>query len=90
MWQTVSSGDAHVEEAVKQLLPPCQIKCPIKEDIQRTNVLISLLPEDENSAREGVIQIGDYLYDKNPFFNICGSGVSKASIKLRNETMPTR
>lgn len=72
MWHTVSSGGAHVEQAIKQLLPPCQIKCPINEDIQRTNVLISLLPDDMDRAREGIIQIGDYLYEKNPFFNICG------------------
>jgi len=72
MWQTTSSGGAHVEEAIKQLLPPCQIRCPINEDIQRTNVLISLLPEDLEKARPGMIQIGDYLYQKNPFFNICG------------------
>ena len=44
MWKTESKGAARVEEAIKQLLPPCQIKCPINEDIQRTNVLISLLP----------------------------------------------
>ena len=42
MWSTGSSGESHVEDALKQLLPPCQIKCPINEDIQRTNVLISL------------------------------------------------
>jgi NADPH-dependent glutamate synthase beta subunit-like oxidoreductase/ferredoxin len=72
MWQTVTSGGAHVEEAMKQLLPPCQIKCPINEDIQRTNVLISLLPDDEEKAKPGIIQIGDYLFEKNPFFNICG------------------
>ena len=63
---------ARVEEAVKQFLPPCQIKCPINEDIQRTNVLISLLPDDLDSAREGIIQISDHLYERNPFFNICG------------------
>jgi len=72
MWKTSDSWGAHVEEAVKQMLPPCQVKCPINEDIQRTNVLISLLPEDIESAKEGIIQIGDYLYEKNPFFNICG------------------
>lgn len=72
MWQTTSASGAHVEEAVKQLLPPCQVKCPINEDIQRTNVLISLLPNDVNGARNGAIQIGDYIYTKNPFFNICG------------------
>ena len=72
MWNTESRGIARAEEAVKQFLPPCQIKCPINEDIQRTNVLISLLPEDSDKAREGIIQISDYLYNKNPFFNICG------------------
>jgi len=72
VWITEDKGVARVEEAVKQFLPPCQIKCPINEDIQRTNVLISLLPEDLDSAREGIIQISDHLYDKNPFFNICG------------------
>jgi len=72
MWKTTRDAGAHVEDAIKQMLPPCQIKCPINEDIQRTNVLISLLPEDVESAKEGIIQIGDYLYEKNPFFNICG------------------
>ena len=72
MWQSLSSGGAHVEEAIRQLLPPCQVKCPINEDIQRTNVLISLLPNNLSSAKQGIIQIGDYLYEKNPFFNICG------------------
>jgi len=34
--------------------------------------LISLLPEDPDLARDGIIQIGDYLYEKNPLFTICG------------------
>jgi len=72
MWKTVATGIAHIEAAVRQCLPPCQIRCPINEDIQRTNVLISLLPTDMRLAKEGIFQIGDYLYDKNPFFNICG------------------
>lgn len=72
MWKIDTSERASVEPAIRQLLPPCQVRCPINEDIQRTNVLISLLPEDERSAKAGIIQIGDYLYDKNPFFNICG------------------
>jgi NADPH-dependent glutamate synthase beta subunit-like oxidoreductase len=72
MWKTEAGGVAHVEMAVEQCLPPCQIKCPINEDIQRTNVLISLLPNDPDLARAGIMQICDYLYDQNPFFNICG------------------
>ena len=71
MWTTISTGVAEVEEAIKQLLPPCQIKCPVNEDIQRTNVLISLLPDDLETARQGILQISNYLYEKNPLFNIC-------------------
>ncbi len=72
MWNTVSKGAAAVERAVKQYLPPCQEQCPINEDIQRTNVLISLLPEDPSAAAPAILEIGDYLYDKNPLFPVCG------------------
>lgn len=72
MWKIQSAGASMVEEALRQYLPPCQVQCPINEDIQRTNVLISLLPESLDEARDGIIQIGDYLYEKNPFFAICG------------------
>jgi NADPH-dependent glutamate synthase beta subunit-like oxidoreductase len=72
MWKTLSTGGSGVEPAVKQFLPPCQVRCPINEDIQRTNVLISLLPEDPELATDGIVQIGDYLYEKNPFFPVCG------------------
>ena len=72
MWEAVNTGAAAAEEALKQYLPPCQMKCPINEDIQRTNVLISMLPLDPDEARLGVIQIGDYLYERNPLFSVCG------------------
>jgi NADPH-dependent glutamate synthase beta subunit-like oxidoreductase/NAD-dependent dihydropyrimidine dehydrogenase PreA subunit len=72
MWKTISTGATRVEPAIKQFLPPCQVRCPINEDIQRTNVLVSLLPEDPELATNGIIQIGDYLYERNPLFNICG------------------
>ncbi|HAR95839.1 MAG TPA: hypothetical protein DCR97_07745 [Deltaproteobacteria bacterium] len=72
MWQLRTDKDALVEAAVKQVLPPCQVKCPIRESIQRTNVMISMLPNDPEKAREGVVQIGDYLYERNPFFTVCG------------------
>jgi NADPH-dependent glutamate synthase beta subunit-like oxidoreductase/ferredoxin len=72
MWVTTCQGSAVVEAAIKQYLPPCQQRCPINEDIQRTNVLISMLPHDPKQAREGLIQIGDYLYENNPFFPVCG------------------
>ncbi len=72
MWKVVNTGSASAEEALKQYLPPCQMKCPINEDIQRTNVLISMLPLDPDEALQGIIEIGDYLYDRNPLFPVCG------------------
>ena len=72
MWRLRTDEQAQAEAAVQQILPPCQIRCPIKEPIQRTNVMISLLPNDPEKARDGVIQIGDFLYERNPFFTVCG------------------
>jgi NADPH-dependent glutamate synthase beta subunit-like oxidoreductase/coenzyme F420-reducing hydrogenase delta subunit len=61
-----------VEPALRQYLAPCQVRCPIHEDIQRTNVLISLLPLDPEKAKVKLLEIGDYIYDRNPFFTVCG------------------
>jgi len=84
MWKIECGGRTRVEQAVKQFLPPCQVQCPINEDIQRTNVLISMLPEDPGSAMEGVTQIGDYLYDKNPLFTVCGYSCILGGIACRH------
>lgn len=51
---------------------PCQISCPIGEDIQRTNLLLAYLPQDVKDAYNGVIRAGDEIYEKNPLFPICG------------------
>lgn len=59
------------EPAIVQHFPPCQLKCPIHEEIQRTNILIAMLPEDPILARPAILQIGDYLYEQNPFFTVC-------------------
>lgn len=87
MWKTEGKGTGHVEAAVKQLLPPCQIRCPINEDIQRTNVLISLLPEDPDQAREGIFQISEYLFERNPFFNVCGYICGLCELDCNYKTM---
>jgi len=68
--------EAKVEEAIdeatgKVCLPPCQIACPIGEDIQRTNAMISLLPLDAKEAYNQIIKIGDEIYEKNPLFTVC-------------------
>ncbi len=60
------------KEGAKIYLPPCQIKCPVGEDIQRTNAMLSLLSTNKDEAAKQVIKIGDQIYDKNPMFPICG------------------
>jgi NADPH-dependent glutamate synthase beta subunit-like oxidoreductase/ferredoxin len=73
----VEAKRKQVEEVVnkttgKTYLPPCQVACPIGEDIQRTNVMISLLPTDVKEAYNRIVEIGDEIYEKNPLFTICG------------------
>jgi len=67
---------AQVEEVIigdsgRIYLPPCQIACPVGEDIQRTHAMIALLPLDPEQARDQIIRIGDEIYEKNPLFTIC-------------------
>jgi NADPH-dependent glutamate synthase beta subunit-like oxidoreductase len=63
-----------IDEATgKAHLPPCQVRCPLKIDIQRNHVMISCLPLDEKEASSQILRIGDEVYDKNPLFPIlCG------------------
>ena len=72
MWNAINVGEKRVEPAIKQFLPPCQKQCPVNEDIQRTNVLISTAAGRSGAGKEGLIQIGDYLFENNPLFPICG------------------
>jgi len=61
------------EASGKAYLPPCQVRCPLKIDIQRNHVMISCLPLDEKAASSQILKIGDEVYDKNPLFPIlCG------------------
>lgn len=66
------SSDAHSVPARSHLLPPCEVRCPIHEEIQRSNILISLLPHDPETALSRIIEIGDALFQKNPLFTVCG------------------
>jgi NADPH-dependent glutamate synthase beta subunit-like oxidoreductase len=72
MAKELTNSNSRVEPAIAQFLSPCQVKCPLHEDIQRTNILISLLPEDPILAHPAILRIGDYLYEQNPFFTVCG------------------
>jgi NADPH-dependent glutamate synthase beta subunit-like oxidoreductase/NAD-dependent dihydropyrimidine dehydrogenase PreA subunit len=58
------------EASGKVYLPPCQVRCPLKIDIQRNHVMISCLPLDSEEASRQILKIGDEIYDKNPLFPI--------------------
>jgi NADPH-dependent glutamate synthase beta subunit-like oxidoreductase len=58
------------EASGKAYLPPCQVRCPLKIDIQRNHVMISCLPLAEKEASSQILKIGDEVYDKNPLFPI--------------------
>jgi NADPH-dependent glutamate synthase beta subunit-like oxidoreductase/Na+-translocating ferredoxin:NAD+ oxidoreductase RNF subunit RnfB len=74
----IDKAGSRVEEVIdettgKTYLPPCQVRCPLKIDIQRNHVMISCLPPDEREASNQILNIGDEVYDKNPLFPIlCG------------------
>ena len=89
----MSSQQAQAETVIneatgKVCLPPCQIACPVGEDIQRTNVMISCLPPDEKEASDLIIKIGDEIYEKNPLFTICSyiCGLCEKECNYKDQT----
>jgi NADPH-dependent glutamate synthase beta subunit-like oxidoreductase/NAD-dependent dihydropyrimidine dehydrogenase PreA subunit len=78
MTEETGRVNSRIEEVVdegsrKVYLPPCQVRCPLKIDIQRNHVMISHLPLNEKEASDLIVKIGDEIYDKNPLFPIvCG------------------
>ncbi len=88
---------AQVEEVVREdtgkvYLPPCQIACPIGEDIQRTNVMIAHLSLDPEVASQQIIDIGDEIYEKNPLFTICSyvCGLCEKECNYKDQTGAVR
>jgi len=86
-------GGAQVEDAKDEAsgriyLPPCQIACPIGEDIQRTNTMISRLPMNAQEATPMIVKIGDEIYEKNPLFTICSyiCGLCEKECNYKDQT----
>jgi NADPH-dependent glutamate synthase beta subunit-like oxidoreductase/NAD-dependent dihydropyrimidine dehydrogenase PreA subunit len=66
---------SRIEEVIDEAsgnvyLPPCQVRCPLKIDIQRNHVMISCLPLGSDESSRQILKIGDEIYDKNPLFPI--------------------
>lgn len=80
MMKEIDKVASRIEEVIdeasgKVYLPPCQVRCPLKIDIQSNHVMISCLPLDEKEASRQILKIGDEVYDKNPLFPILCSYV---------------
>ncbi len=97
MGKTVSENEqAQVEEVIneagKVYLPPCQIACPLDEDIQRSHTMIALLPPDAGEASSRMIEIGDEIYEKNPLFPICSyiCGLCEQECNYKDQTGAVR
>jgi len=75
MMREIDKVASRIEEVIdeasgKVYLPPCQVRCPLKIDIQRNHAMISCLPLDGEEASNQILKIGDEIYDKNPLFPI--------------------
>ena len=88
---------AQVEEVIgevsgKVYLPPCQIACPLGEDIQRSHAMLALLPPDLEEAAKQIIKIGNEIYEKNPLFPICSyiCGLCEKECNYKDETGAVR
>jgi NADPH-dependent glutamate synthase beta subunit-like oxidoreductase/NAD-dependent dihydropyrimidine dehydrogenase PreA subunit len=91
--KAASQVEEVINEAGKVYLPPCQVRCPLKIDIQRNHVMISCLPLDEKEAATQILKIGDEVYDKNPLFPIlCGyiCGLCEKECNYKDKTGAVR
>jgi len=93
----VDSKQAQVVELMdettgKVCLPPCQIACPLDEDIQRSHAMIAMLPPDPLLASKRILEIGDEIYDKNPLFPVCTyvCGLCEKKCNFKDETGAVR
>jgi len=93
----LQEAHASVEEVIneasgKVYLPPCQVGCPVGEDIQRTHAMIALLPLDPEEASSQIIKIGDEIYEKNPLFTICSyiCGLCEKECNYKDQTGAVR
>ena len=98
MTKVASQEDlARVEEVIygtkgKVYLSPCQIACPLGEDIQRSHAMLALLPLDPEEAAQQIIKIGDEIYEKNPLFPVCSyiCGLCERQCNYKDETGAVR
>lgn len=97
MQDYTSGRPDQVEEVIREStgslqLPPCQVACPVGEDIQRTNVMLSQLSTDPKQASWEILNVGDAIYSKNPMFMICSyiCGICESECTYKDHTGPVK
>jgi NADPH-dependent glutamate synthase beta subunit-like oxidoreductase len=73
----------------KIYLPPCQVRCPLDEDVQRNHAMIAHFPKKKKDAEKLMMDIGHDLFDQNPLFPIiCGNicGLCEEECNYKDET----
>jgi len=98
MMREIDKIGSRIEEVIdeasgKVYLPPCQVRCPLKIDIQRNHAMISCLPLDGEEASNQILKIGDEIYDKNPLFPIICSyicGLCESECNYEDQTGAVR
>ena len=80
------------EASGKVYLSPCQIACPLGEDIQRSHAMIALLPLDPEEAASRIIEIGNEMYEKNPLSPLCSyiCGLCEKECNYKDQTGAVR
>jgi NADPH-dependent glutamate synthase beta subunit-like oxidoreductase len=98
MAQKMDKAASRTEEVIDEAngevyLPPCQVRCPLKIDIQRNHVMMSCLPSDVEAASDQIVKIGDEIYDKNPLFPVLCAyvcGLCEKECNYKDETGAVR
>jgi len=73
----------------KVYFPPCQVRCPLDEDIQRNHAMIAHFPSNQKEAEGLMLEIGHDLFNQNPLFPIvCGNicGLCEEECNYKDET----
>jgi len=75
------------QDSGKLYMAPCQVRCPLKLDIQRSHTAVSQLPLKPTD--EQLIKIGNDIFEKSPLFPIiCGNicGLCEEDCNYKDET----
>ena len=92
MLNDVDSVNSNIEDVIAQesgkiYLAPCQVRCPLKMNIQRSHTAVSQIASENED--DFLIEIGKEMFEQNPLFPIlCGNicGLCEEECNYKDET----